>query len=210
MVVRLRVSVDRVGASAHSRNRDLALVGAVGQARGRTEAGATATGADIGVAVRVAGLQLADHVASVRLGARVLSLGALTEEVRQSDRGQDADDQDYDEELDQREAGLLRLNTRAELPQHSCDLLREDRWVCSGQERRGRLGWQPGRLHLGAPLALRPRLATGLPFTVALTAGLIPSRRAMFKPPGQKAEGGGPKPRLAIATRIELADYQLP
>src|SRR5205823_6769610 len=88
----------------------------------RTEAGATATGADIRVGVRVAGLQLADHVASVRLGARVLSLGALTEEVRQSDRGQDADDQDYDKELDQRETGLLRLNTRAKLPQHSCDL----------------------------------------------------------------------------------------
>src|SRR2546423_13999604 len=123
MVVRLRVSVDRVGAGAHRRNRDLALAATIGQARGRTEAGATATGADIGVAVRVAGLALSDHVASVRLGARVLSLGAVTEEVRQSDRGQDADDQDYDEELDQRETGLLRLNASAELPQHVFDLL---------------------------------------------------------------------------------------
>src|SRR2546429_8634039 len=87
MFARLGVSVVRVGAGTPRRNRDLALAAAVGQARGRTEAGATATGADIGVAVRVAGLQLADHVASVRLGARVLSLGALAEEVRQSDRG---------------------------------------------------------------------------------------------------------------------------
>ena len=57
-------------------------------------------------------------VASVGLGARVLSLRALAEEVRQSDGGQDADDQDDDEELDQSEAGLLGLDTGAELPQH--------------------------------------------------------------------------------------------
>src|SRR5207248_9786499 len=74
----------------------------------------------VGVGVRVAGLHLTDHVASVRLGGRVLGLGALTEEVRQSDRGQDADDQNDDEKLDQSETGLLGLNTCAELPQHVC------------------------------------------------------------------------------------------
>src|SRR5438045_9105863 len=37
-------------------------------------------------------------------------LRALAEEVRQSDRGQDADDQNDDEELDQSETGLLGLN----------------------------------------------------------------------------------------------------
>src|SRR2546430_16143460 len=90
------------------------------------ETAAAATGTGVGVVVGVARLQLADHVASVRLGARVLSLRALAEEVRQSDRGQDANDQDYNEGLDQRETGLLSLNTRAELPQHVCDLLMRD------------------------------------------------------------------------------------
>src|SRR5947208_3268683 len=116
VVVRLRVSIDRVAgaAGAGDRHSHLAL------ARSDRKAGRAAGAAGVRVGVRVAGLHLADHVASVGLGRAVLSLGALAEEVRQSDRGQDADDQNDDEKLDQSETGLLGLNTCAELPQHVC------------------------------------------------------------------------------------------
>src|SRR5919201_4006816 len=121
LVVRLRGRHDRVAVAGPVRGC-LHLAGA----GAKREASGAAGTAGVGVGVRVAGLHLADHVASVGLGARVLGLRALAEEVRQSDRGQDANDQDDDEELDQSETALLGLNTRAELPQHACDLLRED------------------------------------------------------------------------------------
>jgi hypothetical protein len=58
------------------------------------------------------------QVASIGLGARVLALVTLTKERRQRDGGQDADDQDYNEELDEREALLLVVNALGKLPQH--------------------------------------------------------------------------------------------
>src|SRR3954449_7260743 len=61
--------------------------------------------------VGVAGLDFRDQVTRVGLGGRVLALRPLAEERRKGDRGQDADDQDYDEELDQREAALLVVET---------------------------------------------------------------------------------------------------
>jgi hypothetical protein len=67
--------------------------------------------------VGVARLDLRDHVARGRLGLGVLTLRALTEEARQSDRGEDADDQDDDQKLDEREA-LLVLGAGADLVQH--------------------------------------------------------------------------------------------
>src|SRR5262249_31009164 len=65
----------------------------------------------VGLRVGVARLDLRDGVPRVRLGRRVLRLLLLTEEARQRDRGEDADDQDDDEQLDQREA-LLVANGR--------------------------------------------------------------------------------------------------
>src|SRR5437868_6442550 len=116
VVVRLRVGVNLVAGAAGTGDRH----GHLALARSDREAGRAAGAAGVRVGVRVAGLHLADHVASVGLGRAVLSLGALAEEVRQSDRGQDADDQNDDEKLDQSETGLLGLNTCAELPQHVC------------------------------------------------------------------------------------------
>src|SRR5690348_10868826 len=127
-VARLRVRDHGVAAVARALHLDLAVGRAEAQAGGRTEAARELAAAGVGVVVRVAGLQLAHHVASVGLGRAVLGLGALAEEVRQGDRGKDADDQNDDEELDKGETGLLRLNTRAELPQHVGDLLMRD-WV---------------------------------------------------------------------------------
>jgi hypothetical protein len=40
------------------------------------------------------------------LGRRVAGLGFLVEEGRYRDRGEDADDQDHDQQLDQREAAF--------------------------------------------------------------------------------------------------------
>jgi hypothetical protein len=52
-----------------------------------------------------------------RLGLRVLRAGALAEERGKGDRGEDADDQDDDQELDQGEA-LLVLGALAKLMEH--------------------------------------------------------------------------------------------
>src|SRR5205814_3567146 len=65
-----------------------------------------------------AGLDLRHEVARIGHRRRVLALHLLAKEGRQGDRGKDADDQNDNEELDQREAALLGLNTLAELPQH--------------------------------------------------------------------------------------------
>jgi hypothetical protein len=61
---------------------------------------------------------------------------------------------------------------------------------------------------LGSPLALRPRLATDLPFTVALTGPISPSERKPLGVTG-KTDEAGPKARLAVTT-YWLVDYQLP
>src|SRR6185437_13159151 len=113
-----RVGDDGVAIGGRVLNLDLAVGRAEAEAGGRAKTARELARADIRVVVRVAGLQLAHYVASVGLGARVLRLRPLAEEVRQSDRGQDADDQDDNEELDKGETRLLRLNTCAELPQH--------------------------------------------------------------------------------------------
>ena len=75
-----------------------------------------------GVAQRVvlvvgeAGLDVRDEVAGIRLGGCVLALLLLTEEGRQGDRGKNADDQNDDEELDEREA----LFVAADALVHGC------------------------------------------------------------------------------------------
>src|SRR5437764_2495361 len=51
------------------------------------------------------------------LGGRILTLRALAEEGRQSDGGENADDQDDDQELDQGEA-LLVSSALAQLAEH--------------------------------------------------------------------------------------------
>src|SRR5689334_644159 len=79
-------------------------------------------GADVRLVRRVEGLESRDQVARRRLGRRVLSLLTLAEEGRQGDRGQDADDQDHDEELDQREAPLPFMYALTELPRHDFPL----------------------------------------------------------------------------------------
>src|SRR3954451_17293543 len=112
VVVRLRVADDlvRVGRGAG----DVHLTG-----RGaNVQAGVRRVRA-LGVVlfVGVAGLDLRHHVARVGLGRGVLTLRTLAEERRQRDRGQDADDQDDNEELDKGETAL-RCNSLTDLPQH--------------------------------------------------------------------------------------------
>ena len=47
-----------------------------------------------------------------------MTLTGLAKERRDGDRGQNADDQNDDEELDQSEAALLGIDALGELPQH--------------------------------------------------------------------------------------------
>src|SRR5262245_32430448 len=67
--------------------------------------------------VRVPGLHGGLSLTDGRLALGVLGAGALAEEGGESDRGEDADDQDDDQELDKGEA-LLALGALAELVQH--------------------------------------------------------------------------------------------
>ena len=60
---------------------------------------------------------MGDHVARVKLGSGILALLTLAEEGRQSDGGEDADDQNDDQELDKGET-LLVLSALAELVEH--------------------------------------------------------------------------------------------
>src|SRR5215217_3644507 len=84
-VTGLRVRGDLVRVERLVAHVDLAGGGADVKAR----VGARAT--DVGVLTGVEGLHLGDHVAGIGLRGRVLALGALAEEGRQSDRGEDAD-----------------------------------------------------------------------------------------------------------------------
>ena len=59
--------------------------------------------------VREARLDLRDEVAGIGLGRSVLALLLLAEERRESDRGENADDQDDDQELDERESFVVAL-----------------------------------------------------------------------------------------------------
>ena len=114
------MSVDGVRTNVHGRHFHVTLRGAIGQTSNsatttdRVEAGAPRTATLVSLAVDVARLQLADHVSSVGLGARVPALVALAEEARQGDRGEDADNQNDDEELDEGKTLLLI----AQLAQH--------------------------------------------------------------------------------------------
>jgi hypothetical protein len=80
--------------------------------------------AHIGLLLAVERLQMRDHVARGGLGVGVLALLPLAQEGRQRNGGQDADDENHDEELDEREAPLLAMQTFAELPQHCVSSLR--------------------------------------------------------------------------------------
>ena len=68
------------------------------------------------------------------LASEVLTLRPLAEEGRQRDSSQDADDQDDNEQLDEREALLPVVNALAELPQHVVSSLKVTLigWVCAG------------------------------------------------------------------------------
>jgi hypothetical protein len=103
-VARGRHGADGEGRQARAEVRDLGRTGA------RHRGG-------VRVLVDVAGLHLGDGVAGSRLGSRVLALGTLAEERGQSDRGEDADDQDDHEQLDQGEA-LLVARAVAQLVEH--------------------------------------------------------------------------------------------
>src|SRR5205823_4071815 len=70
----LRVGHDRVTVDAGGRDLDLARRVAVGEAGVAAQTATAAAGTGVGVGVREAGLQLADHVSSVGLRARILSL----------------------------------------------------------------------------------------------------------------------------------------
>src|SRR5947209_18184069 len=96
------------GRAALARDVDLA-VAATDLQTGRVAVEAVADGRALGVVLlgREARLDLRDEVARIRLRRGILALLLLTEEGRQGDRGENADDQHDNEELDEREALLL-------------------------------------------------------------------------------------------------------
>src|SRR3954453_6637946 len=123
-VGRLRDRHDRVArAGAGRRDRDLALAGADVEARVAELRRGGAVRVVAG-GIRATRLDLRDRVARVRLRLGVLALLLLTEEGRQGDRGEDADDQDHDEKLDEREALLLAVDALGKLPQHGYSSLK--------------------------------------------------------------------------------------
>src|SRR4051794_21560341 len=127
-LARARVLMQNEHAAVLRRRRDIpALRGVRRDAHRRVrrgtdrETGVAELGRRVAVVVvllvGVARLDLRDRVTTVRLGIGVLALLLLTQEGRQSDGGKDADDQNDDQELDEREA-LLLVDALAELPQH--------------------------------------------------------------------------------------------
>ena len=73
--------------------------------------------AHVGLVVGVVRLHGGLALADAGLGLGVLRTGTLTEEGGQGDRGEDADDQNDDQELDEGEA-LLVLMRDAQLVEH--------------------------------------------------------------------------------------------
>src|SRR2546421_12939942 len=117
---------DREGAARRRRGHDRVALGAVRGDRHVVQVArrdllvgdqSGVVAGRVGLRVGVTGLDVRDRVARGGLGTGVLRLGPLAEERRQGDRGQDADDQHDDEELDQGET-LLVLDALAELVQH--------------------------------------------------------------------------------------------
>src|SRR3954467_7883380 len=133
-VARLRDGRDRVAVRRRRRHGDLAGAGAVVQP-GDPELGGRVAQRVV-LRVGEAGLDLRDHVSRVGLGRGVLAFLLLTEERGQRDRGEDADDQDDDEELDQREAPLVV----ADVVQHG-----ESSWESGGPSYRSHIGPAPAR-----------------------------------------------------------------
>src|SRR3954465_5548091 len=95
-------------------------------------------------------LDLRHEVAGVRLRLRVLTLLLLTEEGRQGDRGENADDQDHNEELDEREALLLAVDPLGKLPQHVHSSLEPVVFV-RHLVQPPKVWWQLGRLRTDEP-----------------------------------------------------------
>src|SRR4051794_25499613 len=116
VVTRLRVTHDRVTGSGVARDGRLAGTGTERNAR----LGHVLRGLAVGVGLRprVARLHVRDEVTGVRLRRSVLALLTLTQESGQRDRGQNADDEDHNEELDKGETLVLTVNALAELTQH--------------------------------------------------------------------------------------------
>src|SRR5262249_27013418 len=71
---------------------------------GQRGAARTVRAAGIRVVVDEGGLLCGGRIADIRLGARVEAAGAIGRELRDRNRGEDADDGHHDEHLDQREA----------------------------------------------------------------------------------------------------------
>src|SRR4051794_20108038 len=120
------VRVDRLAGDLQAVESDTLLEGGLDLGE---RASGTIGGADVGLLVGVVGLESRLGRTGGRLGLGVLSLGALVEERGQGDRGEDADDQDDDQELDQGET-LLALGALAELMKHCGWSLLRDRWAC--------------------------------------------------------------------------------
>src|SRR3954447_2923656 len=145
---RLRRRGHDVARSGDAGGRDLTAGGADVEARVR-ERGAAAVRVHAGV-VGSASLDLRHEVAGVRLRLRVLALLLLAEEGRQGDRGENADDQDHNEELDEREALLLAVDPLGKLPQHLHSSLEPVVWPDTSA---APSWWQLGQLGWGEPPA---------------------------------------------------------
>src|SRR3954468_8766161 len=115
--VRLRRGGDRVARLARRVHVHLTGAGAHVET-GVGDVGLGVTALRVVLSLREARLDGRNDVSSIGLGGGVLALLTLAEEGRQRDRGEDDDDEDHDQELDQREAPVVVLNTVAEVPQH--------------------------------------------------------------------------------------------
>src|SRR3954454_5829190 len=161
-VVRLRLRRDdiavRAGSGAVRDDADLARARrrVDGQASVAELAGRVAL-VVVTLNVRCARLDLRDGVTRVGLGLRVLALLLLTEEGRQGDRGENADDEDHYEELDEREALLLAVDPLGKLPQHWYSSLRS-LWSCQSPRQPPLGGSSAGSSGVSLPLSGAPEL----------------------------------------------------